>query len=647
MQRAFLAVSAATLSIATANAAPPIEAYGELPEIGSVALSPDGRHFAYLTRKGGETFFAVAESGGKLIGGARAGELKAQTVWFASNDHVVMIASETARLAGFRGKWEHSGAVSYHIGTKKMQVLMKGTDDLFPAQSGLGDIVGRLGETTSVFMPAYMGSATSDPTFDLLKVDLDTGRGKVAAKGDQSTIDWYVDDTGVVLAREDWNDSRKFYRILTKRAGKLDTVFSESKITLPTYVVLGVAADKSALYVGSRPEDSQFYSVRKMSFDGAVSAPVFAAPDKDVENVLTDGNRIAIGVRYSGMTPTYEFTDPALTKALGDVAALYPESSVYLRDWTSDYSRLLLYVTGGPRSPGFYLYDRARESVSRIANSYPRIKDADIGPTETVEYKARDGRKIPSIVTRPPGTELGQTLPLIVMPHGGPEAYDSVAFDFLAQYFASRGYLVLQPNFRGSDGFGDAHRKAGHGEWGGKMQDDITDGVNLLVKYKWADPARVCIIGGSYGGYAALAGGAYTPDLYKCVAAIAPVTDLSSMLAEEKRDHGANSFVYGYWTKLIGDRRKDKAKIAAISPVNAAASFKAPVLLLHGSEDTVVPYSQSAKMEAALKKAGKPVRLVKLNGEDHHLSASDTRLQALRELDKFVAETIGAATSTP
>jgi acetyl esterase/lipase len=637
----FGGVAAAAL-FSVAHGLPPIEAYGELPEISSVAIAPDGKHYAYLTRKGSESFFAVADADGKLVGGARAGDLTAEYVWFATNDHVVMVSSEEARLAGFRGEWEHSGAVSYHIGTKKMVVLMKGTDGLFPAQSGLGSVIGRLGNTNTVFMPAFMGSASSDPTYDLLKVNLDTGRGVTAAKGDQTTIDWYVDDDGVVLAREDWNDKGKYYRVLTKKDGKLEAVFSESKIDTPSFVVLGVAADKSSLYVGSKPDDSEFYSIRKMSFDGSVSAPVFAAPDKDVESVITDGNRIAIGVRYSGMQPSYEFSDPAMTKAIDDVASLYPGSAVYLRDWTADFSKLIFYIAGGDRAPGFYLFDRAAQKISRIATSYPKIADADIGPTATIEYKARDGRKIPSVITRPPGTELGQTLPLIVMPHGGPEAYDAVGFDWMAQYFASRGFLVLQPNFRGSDGFGDAHRKAGHGEWGGKMQDDITDGVKLLVKYKWADPNRICIIGGSYGGYAALAGGAYTPDLYKCVAAIAPVADLASMLATERREHGRKSSIYSYWTKLIGDRSKDRARIDAVSPVNAAANFKAPVLLIHGSDDDIVPYSQSTKMEAALKEAGKSVRLVKLKGEDHFLSSSEMRLLALKELDAFVAASIGA-----
>ncbi len=640
--RYFVAAGAgAAALLSVAHALPPIEAYGELPEITSVAIAPDGEHYAYLTRKGDESYFAIVDASGNLVGAARAGDLTAEHVWFATKDHVVMVASKETRLFGFKGEWQHSGAISFHIGTKKMVTLMKGTDGLFPAQTGLGSVIGRLGDTNTVYMPAFMGSGSADPTYDLLKVDLDTGKGRSAARGDQSTIDWYVDDDGVILAREDWNDKGKYYRILTKRNGKLEAVFSENSIDAPSYVVLGVAADKSSLYVGSKPDDSEFYSIRKMGFDGSVSDPVFAAPDKDVESVITDGNRIAIGVRYSGMRPSYEFSDPAMTKIVDEVAALFPESSVYLRDWTADFSRMIFHISGADRAPGFYLFDRAAQKVTRIASPYPKIADADIGPTATIEYKARDGRKIPSVITRPPGAELGQTLPLIVMPHGGPEAYDAVGFDWMAQYFASRGYLVLQPNFRGSDGFGEAHRKAGHGEWGGKMQDDVTDGVKLLVKQKWADPNRICIIGGSYGGYAALAGGAYTPDLYKCVAAIAPVADLATMLATEKREHGRNSSIYAFWTRLIGDRGKDRARIDAVSPVNAAANFKAPVLLIHGSDDDVVPFSQSAKMEAALKEAGKTVKLVKLKGEDHFLSSSEMRLLALKELDAFVSSTIG------
>ena len=218
----------------------------------------------------------------------------------------------------------------------------------------------------------------------------------------------------------------------------------------------------------------------------------------------------------------------------------------------------------------------------------------------------------------------------------------------MAQYFASRGYMILQPNFRGSSGFGAAFRDAGLGEWGGKMQDDITDGVNALVRSGRVDPSRICIIGASYGGYAALAGGAFTPDLYRCVAAIAPVADLPAMLREERRDHGAKHWVVDYWRSLIGDPRAERDKLEAISPVNSAEKFQAPVLLIHGRDDLVVPMSQSRAMESALKRAGKDVQMIELKGEDHWLSTSEARLATLKALDAFVAKTIGSqATGAP
>ena len=648
MKRVCSLLAGSIFASTAADALPPIEAYGELPSIRSVALSPNGKFFAYLTREGGEDFFVVSEAGGKILGGARTGEVKARSVWFPTNDHVVLVASETTSSYGFRGKWEHSGAISYNLRTKKMQALLRGTEQLYPAQTGVGRVVGLLSDSNKVFMPAFIGAATSDPDYSLLRVDLDTGRGVVVSKGVHETADWIVDESGTVLVREDWDDEDDYYKILTKKDGGLDTVYQESKIATPTYSVRGVASDDSSVIVSARQNGSQFVQFYKMSYDGQLSPPLFSQPNKEAEQVVSNSNRAVLGVRFSGMRPSYDFFDKSLAQAMDGVAAINPESSTVLIHWTSDFSKLLLYVDGGPKAPAYWIFDRGSRTISRIARSYDAIDDKDVGPTATIEYKARDGRKIPSVVTRPPGTELGAApLPLIVIPHGGPEAYDAVAFDWMAQYFASRGYLVLQPNFRGSDGFGEDHRRAGHGEWGGKMQDDITDGVNLLVKYKWADASRVCIIGASYGGYAALAGGAYTPDLYKCVAAIAPVSDLAMMLAQEKRDSGSDSAVYEYWTDLIGDRSKEKARIEAISPVNAAANFKAPVLLLHGLDDTIVPYAHSSKMEAALKKVGKPVRLVKLKGEDHWLSVSDTRLQTLIELDKFVSETIGAQSPAP
>lgn len=627
------------VSIAAAEK-PPIEAYGKRPDIIDVALSPDGRHYAYIGNNEDGEYFAVARIGEGIVYAAK-GDLKARYVSFADNTHAILHASETASMAGVRGEWEHSGAISFNIETKKSKALLQGTDGLYPAQTGLGKIVGISAGSNDVFMPAFMDLAIGDETYDLLKVDLDSGRGKVFSEGSYHAIDFFVDRDGTVLAREEFDKDDHLYRIQTRRNGKLEEVYRAENTPLPTLSLLAVSSDKTGLIVGTRLEGEQFDRIAKLGFDGNLSPPLHSSEKADVEEVLTDINRVAFGVKFSGMQPTYAMDDPALDEIMNGLRELFADASVHLTSWSDDLSKVLIFVEGGAQAPSYYVLDVPKKALSKIASRYSQISDADIGVTTPIEYKARDGRKIPAVITTPPGKQLGDKLPLIVMPHGGPEAYDAIGFDYMAQYFANRGYLVFQPNFRGSGGFGVDHLEAGYGEWGGKMQDDVTDGAELLIRKGWADGERTCIVGASYGGYAALAGGAFTPDLYKCIAAIAPVSDVKAMLDEEKAAQGGDSITYASWTMLIGDRKREKAKLDAISPVNFAANFKAPVLLLHGTDDTVVPYSHSTKMEAALKRANKSVKLVKLKGEDHWLSQSETRLQALKELDAFVAQHIG------
>ena len=222
---------------------------------------------------------------------------------------------------------------------------------------------------------------------------------------------------------------------------------------------------------------------------------------------------------------------------------------------------------------------------------------------------------------------------MIALPHGGPEAHDTLSFDWWAQYLANKGYLVIQPNFRGSSGFGREFTEAGAGKWGKEMQDDVSDGVLTLVKSGYADKDRVCIMGASYGGYAAMAGGAFTPELYKCIVAVAGVSDIHKMLNRTKINSSSGDWIVRHWSKLMGD---DTSALKKISPVNFAEQFSSPILIIHGEDDTVVPIDQSKIMHTALKKAGKSTRFVALKKEDHWLSGSDTRLKMLKEIDKFL-----------
>jgi dipeptidyl aminopeptidase/acylaminoacyl peptidase len=259
------------------------------------------------------------------------------------------------------------------------------------------------------------------------------------------------------------------------------------------------------------------------------------------------------------------------------------------------------------------------------------VKGVDVGPMRMVHYKAADGLDIHGVLTLPPGRPA-KNLPVIVFPHGGPGARDYPGFDWWAQAFASRGYAVLQPNFRGSTGYGAPFQRAGDGEWGRKMQTDISDGLAYLVREGIVDSKRACIMGASYGGYAALAGVTLQKGLYRCAVAVAGVSDILKMTRTDVRESGGSQLLLRAFRATLGkesDRR-------AVSPVNFVRRADAPILLIHGKDDTVVPYDQSVDMASELRNAGKPVELVTLPGEDHWLSRSETRLAMLAAAMRFV-----------
>ncbi|PQA87491.1 alpha/beta hydrolase family protein [Hyphococcus luteus] len=648
----FLFAAVFSFSVAPAEAAepPPLEVYGSLPSIRSLAISPSGERIVFLRHEGEQEYAAVFDfTKNELIAAADTSNIKARGVFFISDDYAILRVSQTERMYGFRGEFEYSAAFSWNLVTGEIKQLLRYEDDLFPAQSGLGRIVGRLrgADEDYVFMPAYMGSRGSEPDYDLLRVKLSSGSARTQERGYDYTRDWIVDLNGAVIAREDFDDKSDIYSIWFYKDGKPQKIYEE-KTELPNISLLGVKPDRSALIVAVTLEETDRQALLALTPDGKFSEPLFSRSDADVGNVLTDLNRVVYGVRYSGLKPSYEFFDPALEDALASAQATFPEASVWLTDWTDDFETMIIRVEGAAAPPVYYLYRPGERRMSRAGAVYKGISEDQLGSVKIMKFEARDGEQISSILTLPPSGAVKGGYPTIIMPHGGPAAYDAVGFDWKAQFFASRGYAVIQPNFRGSSGFGRAFEEAGHGEWGrGVMQHDVTDAAEAAVKAGVADPERMCIVGSSYGGYAALAGGAFTPELYKCVAAIAPVADLPQMIFTERRDSGKDSWVVSYWTKVIGDVREERDRLEDMSPSNHAEAFKAPVLLIHGNDDTVVPYRQSRIMKGALERADKDVELVKVKGGDHWLTTSEMRLETLRALGDFVDSHIGDEAAAP
>ena len=258
-------------------------------------------------------------------------------------------------------------------------------------------------------------------------------------------------------------------------------------------------------------------------------------------------------------------------------------------------------------------------------------------PIAKLTVKARDELTIPTLLTIPRASVTNmKNLPAVMLPHGGPRAYDQIGFDWLAQSLANEGYLVIQPQFRGSAGFGYQHYRAGLGEWGGKMQDDLTDALNFLVNKGYVDKNKVCIAGGSYGGYAALLAGALTPDQYRCVISINGISHLSDFIKDDREKFGRYSPVLRYWENFMSKDGLKGDALKPISPYFLAENYTAPVLLIHGVNDMRVKHTQSKMMAASLKKAEKSVRLIKLEDENHHLVTDKARLQTVQSVVDFV-----------
>lgn len=337
--------------------------------------------------------------------------------------------------------------------------------------------------------------------------------------------------------------------------------------------------------------------------------------------------------RASGSAKAY-YSDKALAAAQQVIDESFPE---YQMNRIAAYSRdfgVLAVVLGGPNLPSLFAVIDVRAMDSTAIGASHALGSGDLGRVSTITYPSSDGRMITAFLTMPPG--VSKNAPLVVMPHGGPEAQDTLGFDTWRQFLASRGYAVLQPQFRGSDGYGLSHERAGHLNWGALVQDDARAGVARLVQEGLVDANRMCIFGWSYGGYMAMAGATMSPDLYKCAVAGAGVSDLNAMIKWEKEQGGADSRAVVYWTARMGnDEQARKA-----SPVAYVDAVKIPVLLIHGERDSVVPIEQSEIFEKALKAAGKTVTFIRFPDQEHSFDDKEW-VDMFKHVEAFLAANIG------
>jgi len=615
---------------------PAISAFGRLPLSVEPQLSPDGTQFATIQDVNGRPAMLVytvgAPPGTKPKGVGPTTDFVRRIKWLR-NDRLLITLEHDQQYIGEAENFFVSVFSDANGENFKFPFANSPTNSNTVVDLDLDD-------PSRVLMPALMPMWPHGMAYSLFRVDVYSGAAQRIADGTDRTSQWISDGKGTVAGRVE--------RTRDPFTDHLESFQDGSWKELGAYDASG---GRGANVVGLDLGGSAFvrFASDRSGMNGLAAtdrstgrdSPLYFNSTYDVDDALEDPwtGRV-IGASFIDDREQYTYFDPAMEALQRGLEAAFPGRSAHAVSWDLAKDKVIVAVAGARQPLSYYYLDRTTHQATRIASTYPELREADLGEMRPYPYKARDGLDIPAYLTLPPGKDA-KNLPTVILPHGGPEARDEIGFDWMAAFFANRGYAVLQPNFRGSTGYGVKFLEAGFGQWGLQMQDDVTDGVRKLIADGIADPKRICIVGGSYGGYAALEGAASTPDLYACAASWAGVFDLRKFLRTGARDYGKYSWMISTWTRYIGDRYDDSEKLDAASPALHADKIRCPVLLMHGAGDTTVRVDQSEEMNDALKDAHKNVSFVKIDADTHYMELADTRIRFLTETEKFLKANIG------
>lgn len=536
---------------------PPLSAYGDLPGVEEMAIAPGGARIAAISRVKQERKLLFFEQG-KLVSTIPIADMKVRSLNWVSDDLLILAKSDTVNMPfGFtETKKELFSAIILKTNGEKPATVFADTPSMSAAVFGAYGFR-QIGGKWLGYYAGIKYKRTADRMawdFDhgrpyLFAVDLQSNRpDQVARPADEGHWrDWLVDGQGRVAATIDMAED-----------GSWSIENAEG-----TSIAKGVSpsGDISLVSFGETPasllysfEDRQAGMTRWFEVPLAGGAAKERFADVDFDYAISspiDGTLMGY-MGYDGATPKPVFFDPKRQSIINMVYRAFPKLNVSLIDWTPDFTKFIVLTRGNGESGTFYVIDTVQRKADPMGYERPAIHPELVGPISTVEYKAGDGLDLDGILTLPPGRPA-KNLPVLLFPHGGPNAHDEETFDWWAQAFASRGYAVFQPNFRGSTNRDMAFRDAGNGQWGRKMQTDISDGLAELVKRGIADPKRACIMGASYGGYAALAGVTLQRGLYRCAVAVAPVSDMGDMLWSNYRESGKSKMLRRNYEQTLGD----------------------------------------------------------------------------------------------
>ena len=647
--RAFILSIILTLSIATSVLAkPPASAFGQLPNVYDAAISPDGSKLAaYANIKGsyGIGVFYIDGSGKQSFVVGMEGGVKPEWITWANDDIILASFWQSQK---YRGKPITTGHIyQIDVNSQKGRILVEpnnaksvgsnmGTNRFFRQYNNR--VIDFLRNDPDHILMSFSDEKVLEP--DVMKVNVRNGMYSRVRRGSETIGQWTSDLRGEVRVGQGRKDSSSdvWYLTIRDAEGREWRTDKQYPGLEASANIFGFTSDPNEMVVGRyQGQDTLGLYVYDLG-QKKITRKIFHNEEFDVSGiVISDDGREIIGARYISDSSKIELFD-AGESILEELASKYPGYSVDYIDSTKDYSKVIVELSS-PSDPGaLFVLDTRTKELLQVSRTYNNLELDDMGEVISFKYTARDGTKVPAYLTIPPSimsTDQLKNLPFVVLPHGGPFARDDSRFDYLAQFFASRGIGVLQMNFRGSIGYGRSFQQAGRKNWV-VMQEDVEDGTRWLLEKGYADPARTCIAGWSYGGYAALIGTIKTPELYACTISMAGITDLKDHINDRKKYIGGRNAA-----KNLLDGFEDGDNISENSPVKRAEEMTGSVFLAHGTLDQRVHFDQFKRMISALKKSDADVTAVEFKDEDHFLSNQENRVKFFEELDEFLEDAIG------
>ena len=616
----------------------PVEAFGTVPQIDHVSMSPDGNLLAWHDQRDGQSKVVLFDLNTRKYKQVMPLKAELTTRSLSWSDNHTLLATLSWLDHFDRSRTENYSEVyrtqAMDVESGQAQTLLMGDAEKQVAQDERAYVLRayllarRVPKPNTVIMWrwSFQAAVRGGWVSQVFEVDTRTGKGTRLEVGSVHTWDWFVDHDGKVLARVDRDANGKNPHVLVKDGERW------RQLSGPRGAPVCLTRDEKAVLVLTF-DDKGHSALVALPLDGSKPTTVIDDAALDVTRVILDpAAGWPAGVELSGLEEPYRWFDPEAERLYKAVASSFPGKEVSVVGRSDDHRRAVVEVWNASTPSSFYVLDFEKHTAESIGDTYPALAGQALAPVQMLSYKARDGADVPAYLTLPANAS-GGPLPLVVLPHDGPNDRDSYAFDWFAQFLAARGYAVLQPQFRGSDGFGAAWQRAGLRQWGKLMQDDLTDGVKAMVDKGVADARRVCIAGIGYGGYAALAGAAFTPGTYRCAASINGISDLPGFLhyTEVQYPDSRNA---RDWVTSIG--AASEPQVLERSPRTGVQAIRIPILLLHASNDIDIPFAQSQTMARVMDQYGKPATLIPIPDADHGLTRSAGRQLMLTEVAKFL-----------